>query len=759
MHRDYQKAFLEEGDPQLPVETTLNFHNFVSKGDCLPFDNQDPYLDDLVEWSGKAPLQILVVSKPMVGRTAFCAEIAKQMDLVHVEPGLQLARILKKVKDFEENPEMDEEGQPKEFLLPLEREILNDLKSGVQVGNDSMLELVNLALDDSNVGVKGFVLDIPVIDSQDFSWLSQILNGNLRIPQIGCRYFSHVVSLNHPDQEVINFSSNVRENIEDLKLYSEYDRYMLKHPPPKPEGEEEEEGDEKKPLLDENLLARPSEAQEFLSPQLERFSQKSLKKLQSLTAHLTKAQMIDIAAAGLPPQQLAEVAVAKLGEFRDPLRPLPVRLEPGSEGNLKELLSQGLDEGKPWRKWSGFYQIDPVELMNSGRVVVGKPDFPVSFAGRVFLFEKEENLLDFMRCPAKYIKQRPKMPQTYNISICGPHLSGKKTYAELLSKCYGWKVVDVERLVGEALLTQKTWPSHTPSNPQVNKVHCSEPEWKEIFKGNALGTKNVLPLVCNSLGFRLQKRPPKPPPKEGEEGYEEYMAQQEVLQKEKELQESKEKPGSKKGPRPQEKGKGKKEEKIEEKEDDATKEPVIEDLALKDLSPWTDEYGQSPPIKGFIFLNFPVNEEQVQALKEFNITIDKVIFLVDTSDEETEPGKVLSTRAGFEELYSLENELLFSDTALKVLQEQLTEDVVKTVSIVGSINEVYNRMRTVIDPFYVRVDEESNVRVPADVQETDEPVLFGDYGPYCPVTLMDERWLARQKGETTEGLELQVCLA
>lgn len=750
MSKSHAENFIVHKENQESILPSLNFHNYVSKNDCLPFDNPDPFIEDLLEYSDQAPLQILVIAKPKVGKSSFCATLAKKLDIIHIDLELCLQKIFKKIKDFEENPELDEENNPKEFLSPLEREVINDLKMGNEVSNDSLLELMNLELDDPLVSLKGFLLDIPLTDFQDFSWISQIFNGTMRLPQVLCRYFSHVINLEVPDEEVRNVADNLRENLEDFKLYSEYDRILLKNPKPKSEEEEEaEENEEKKPLLDENLLIRPGDCPEFLEPLLEKYNQKTVKKIQALTAHLTKSQHISIQASGLPAEQLSEIALGHLQLYRDPLRPLPLRLDPGSDGNLKELLSQGLDEGRPARKWSGFYQIDPVELYQ-GKLIVGKAEFPVAFAGRVFLFEKEENLSEFMKSPCKYLKTPPKMPKGYNISLCGPHLSGKKTYAELLSKLYGWKIVDIEKIVSESLLDQKSWPAHIASNPTNSKIHCSEPEWKDIVKGNMLPLRNALPIALHALGFHLQKRPPKPPPKEGEEGYEEYKAAEDLAKENGSKEEekgSKEKPGSKKGPRT---NKAKKEEKTEEKEEE--KEPTIEDLPLNNLALLPDEYGQFQPISGFIFINFPVNEEQVQVMKEFNFSIDKLVFLVDTNEEETEPGKILSTRPNFEALHSIENEMAFSDAALKSLQEQLTEEIVKTVSIVGPIKEVFNRIRTIIDPFYVRVDDETSVRVPADLVDGDEPLVYSDFGPYCPVTLLDEKWLVPGK----EDQEIQV---
>lgn len=87
-----------------------------------------------------------------------------------------------------------------------------------------------------------------------------------------------------------------------------------------------------------------------------------------------------------------------------------------------------------------------------------------------------------------------------------------------------------------------------------------------------------------------------------------------------------------------------------------------------------------------------MNEEQVNVLKYHNIPVDKVVALVDTSEEE--PGKILNSRPGFEETYNLENELNTINTAVGFLKESYGDENVKEVHIGGSIDEVYNRIRT-----------------------------------------------------------------
>jgi adenylate/nucleoside-diphosphate kinase len=58
------------------------------------------------------------------------------------------------------------------------------------------------------------------------------------------------------------------------------------------------------------------------------------------------------------------------------------------------------------------------------------------------------------------------------------------------------------------------------------------------------------------------------------------------------------------------------------------------------------------------------------------------------------------------------------------------------------MSEILQRVQNIIDPFYLKQDEESNVRLISDVAEgTYGHIPFGDYADYCPVTLKRGNWL------------------
>ena len=93
---------------------------------------------------------------------------------------------------------------------------------------------------------------------------------------------------------------------------------------------------------------------------------------------------------------------------------------------------------------------DPVALSN-GKLAEGKPEFPATYASRVYLFTSEKNQKEFLATPRKFLIDKPKMPSSYNIAIMGPSSSGKQTIAKMLSKRYGWKVINFAEILKETL--------------------------------------------------------------------------------------------------------------------------------------------------------------------------------------------------------------------------------------------------------------------------------------------------------------------
>jgi adenylate/nucleoside-diphosphate kinase len=131
-----------------------------------------------------------------------------------------------------------------------------------------------------------------------------------------------------------------------------------------------------------------------------------------------------------------------------------------------------------------------------------------------------------------------------------------------------------------------------------------------------------------------------------------------------------------------------------------------------------NEDGSVPKIENIILLGFPQTEIHVEKLKEFGFAFDRLIYLTCTKEEET--GKEVvkrNTKIGEVE-YSWEAE---DEEAKKIRtvaetlwasEENPVEDmstIVKEVDCNGTEDEVFIKIRTAIDPFFLKPDNPDNV--------------------------------------------------
>ena len=94
------------------------------------------------------PLQLLVIGRPKSGKSSLSKAIAAKYNLVLVSFEKMVEKLFEKVKFFEENPpETDEDGNPKEGLLPIEKYVLSELQKGNAVDDEDMLDLLNNELE------------------------------------------------------------------------------------------------------------------------------------------------------------------------------------------------------------------------------------------------------------------------------------------------------------------------------------------------------------------------------------------------------------------------------------------------------------------------------------------------------------------------------------------------------------------------------------------------------------------------------------
>jgi len=85
-------------------------------------------------------------------------------------------------------------------------------------------------------------------------------------------------------------------------------------------------------------------------------------------------------------------------------------------------------------------------------------------------------------------------------------------------------------------------------------------------------------------------------------------------------------------------------------------------------------------------INFPETAEQIEKFKAEGLDFDKIIYLVDTNEED--PGKVFIDRNAHNDTYNHEKALEIAANKLALYKEQF-EDKVVEVSCNGSIEDVF----------------------------------------------------------------------
>lgn len=101
-------------------------------------------------------------------------------------------KVFERSKFFEENPpEVDEDGNPKDGLLAIEKYILAELQKGVAVEDEDVLDLINNELEKEFTQSRGFILDLPF--EYNKYWIEVLIGNRIYLPKIECRSFTHIV--------------------------------------------------------------------------------------------------------------------------------------------------------------------------------------------------------------------------------------------------------------------------------------------------------------------------------------------------------------------------------------------------------------------------------------------------------------------------------------------------------------------------------------------------------------------------------------
>ena len=595
-----------------------------------------------------------------------------------------------------------------------------------------------------------------------------------------------------------------KEILEDEIEYDEEGKQIIPEPEPEPELGEEELEKIPKP---EDLLEITNNEKIF-QEQYDYYEDVQKPAVMEYVEKLKTNYFIEIDTSGLDFDDVVNLIKKKL-DFAEPLRPIAKPLE---TGDFKGLLQDGREGVLPYRKWSQWKQIDPVALKDEFLILTGSTEFPAVYFSRVFLFVSEENRKKFLDNPKKYISTPPKVPVNYRISIIGPSKSGKSLIANMLSEIYGWRVIDMEEIYEKVKEYQKTWTEPEINSVYTRRVHFSANEFKEVLANASKKPSERKPdnfvskivFMLDSMGIPLDKKKTKEQffafrkyhrgklahmfntiketkereefeKKEEEIRIEEEKAEQKRLEDEAKEEETlftdmtecaRSLYEVEKDKRAQvyadhvaqkEKEKEQRAKDLEEKEKRNPYPPeddyVIEDLRSDQFFLAFDEKGVHPRVSGIILINHPFSEDECEKLKEFNIVMDRIIYIKDDSEEGIKAlterrvqnfNSLKEERQG-EELEKTKAEAAKFEEVINILKEKYNVNNEESVIEVGynePIDELKLKLENALNPFNVKMDQEDKVIAPGEINlEEKYPLSRGPFGLFCPVIYKEENWL------------------
>ena len=595
-----------------------------------------------------------------------------------------------------------------------------------------------------------------------------------------------------------------KEILEDEIEYDEEGKQIIPEPEPEPElGEEELE----KIPKDADLLEITNNEKIF-KEQYDYYEDVQKPIVMDYVEKLKTNYYIPIDTSGLDFDDVVNLIKKKL-DFIEPLRPIPRALEPG---DFKGLLQDGREGVLPYRKWSQWKQIDPVALKDEFLILTGSTEFPAVYFGRVFLFVNEDNRKKFIENPKKYISTPPKVPVNYRISIIGPGKSGKTLIANMLSEIYGWRVIDMEEIYEKVKEYQKTWTEPEINSVYTRRVHFSANEFKEVLANASKKPSERKPdnfvskivFMLDSMGIPLDKKKTKEQffafrkyhrgklahmfntikekkereefeKKEEEIRIEEEKAEQKRLEDEAKEEETlftdmtecarslyeveKDKRAQVYADHVAQKEK-EKEQRAKDLEEKEKKNPyppeedyLIEDLRSDQFFLAFDEQGVHPRVSGIILINHPFSDEECEKLKEFNIVMDRIIYIKDDTEEGIKAlterrvpnfNTLKEERQG-EELEKTKAEAAKFEEVIGILKEKYNVNNEESVIEVGynePIEELKLKLENALNPFNIKIDQEDKVVAPSEINlEEKYPISRGPFGLFCPVIYKEDNWL------------------
>lgn len=351
--------------------------------------------------------------------------------------------------------------------------------------------------------------------------------------------------------------------------------------------------------------------------------------------------------------------------------------------------------------------------------------------------------------------------------MMGPRGCGVNTQAQKLKEEYGWRVVDFIQIVKDKLNEILSQPQKLPNNLCTDIGPCmvclSEQELQDIKEGKPMPSWKFIPWILEFLGvpLKVKEKPPPEPDSETDAEWDDVKLKQhkDKMKKKKKEAELAAKAAAEAAQSKAERA-AKRLEALENGQDlielglqESEEEIIIEDFPIDYIIPDTEKEGHIPD--KFIMIGFPQTETHCLKLKEYGIEFDRILFLSDKSEENV--GQEITDRMNLnsQTAYDYEAELEIANNIIAIVKENCIpeeREILKEIDCSGTIEEVFIKIKTEVDPFFCQADNPDDVFISEDFIGGDEDegkkrIPKSDFGNFCPVTYVDSNSLIKGSEE------------
>ena len=388
------------------------------------------------------------------------------------------------------------------------------MRAGNVASNEQVLDCMAAAIQQADAHFRGLVLDgLPnTLDERDMLLIQQAASQTGHVPVFiqlnisddnllrrrAARWIDPLTNEGYSGAQVLYSRQRRADGYVDGEedTVGVEERQALYEPRPVPvnslEDKKPEEGEEEVPIvvptkrpiaiknqtswviLSEQILSRlikdPFDDPVFFKEHIERYNkaQKALDDFRN--HHFNILNIVDLDATQHPDLMFDQMKKIMLFRGYSVFNPviLPKKIA-SVDGGFKGLpdsevwkfyLNSNLNEGEVPREQSSFGKYCSVTFATQCELVETDMNYAVSYKNRVYFFQDEKKQDMFFSNPEKYLAAPFEM-KTLKICVLGAPLSGKTTFAKLLSKRYGIQYINVDDILSD------------DSNPVVHDILVS----------------------------------------------------------------------------------------------------------------------------------------------------------------------------------------------------------------------------------------------------------------------------------------------